>query len=178
MVFKSFDGSSNGRIRFYENTSNINTIHSFSTSWGTSFGAQSRGALNLEGYNGVTIGQWDSPDMYVTRTSGNTYIKGTLTVGSTITENSSLRYKENVETVKYGLDKVLQMRGVTYDKKNTGVKEIGVIAEEIYEVLPELVLKNEEGEIDSVSYSRITAILIEAIKEQQKQIEELKALIK
>jgi hypothetical protein len=103
---------------------------------------------------------------------------GNSTFSGTITENSSLRYKENVETIKYGLDKVLQMRGVTYDKKNTRVTEIGVIAEEIYEVLPELVLKNEEGEIDSVSYGRITAVLIEAIKEQQKQIEELKALIK
>ena len=70
------------------------------------------------------------------------------------------------------------MRGVTYNKKDNGVKEIGVIAEEIYDVLPEVVLKNEEGEIDSVSYGRITAILIEAIKEQQKQIEELKSLIK
>ena len=67
------------------------------------------------------------------------------------------------------------MRGVTYDKKDNGVTEIGVIAEEIYEVLPELVLKNEEGEIDSVSYSRITAVLIEAIKDLKKEIEDLKA---
>jgi len=109
------------------------------------------------------------------RNDGRTWIKENLTVGGTITENSSIRYKENVETIKYGLDKVLQMRGVTYDKKNTGIKEIGVIAEEIYEVLPEVVLKNEEGEIDSVSYGRITAVLIEAIKDLKKEIEELKA---
>lgn len=97
------------------------------------------------------------------------------TFSGTITENSSVRYKDNIETVKYGLDKVLQMRGVTYNKKDNGVKEIGVIAEEIYEVLPEVVLKNEEGEIDSVSYGRITAVLIEAIKDLKKEIEELKA---
>ncbi len=112
------------------------------------------------------------------RNDGRVWIKENLIVGGTLTENSSIRYKENVETIKYGLDKVLQMRGVTYDKKDNGVKEMGVIAEEIYEVLPEVVLKNEEGEIDSVSYGRITAVLIEAIKEQQKQIEELKSLIK
>ena len=100
------------------------------------------------------------------------------TFSGTITESSSLRYKENVETIKYGLDKVLQMRGVTYDKKDNGVKELGVIAEEVYDILPEVVLKNEEGEIDSVSYGRIVGVLIEAIKEQQKQIEELKSLIK
>jgi hypothetical protein len=176
LAIKYGNGSSDyGRIRFFTNNTNANTIHSFSTTWGSSFTASSRGAINVDGGTGITFGAWDSPDMYITRTSGNTYIKGTLTVGSTITENSSLRYKENVETIKYGLDKVLQMRGVTYDKKNTGVKEIGVIAEEIYEVLPEVVLKNEEGDIDSVSYSRITAVLIEAIKDLKKEIEELKA---
>jgi hypothetical protein len=100
------------------------------------------------------------------------------TFSGTITESSSLRYKENVETIKYGLDKVLQMRGVTYNKKDNGVKEIGVIAEEIYDVLPEVVLKNEEGEIDSVSYGRIVGVLIEAIKDLKKEIEELKSLIK
>jgi len=103
---------------------------------------------------------------------------GNLTIGGTFTETSSHRYKDNIETVENGLDKVLQMRGVTYIKKDTGIKELGLIAEEINEILPEAVLKNKEGEPDSVSYGRITAVLIEAIKEQQKQIEELKALIK
>ena len=100
---------------------------------------------------------------------------GTATFAGTITENSSLRYKENVETIHNGLDKVLQMRGVTYNKKDGGIKEVGVIAEEIYDVLPEVVLKNEEGEIDSVSYGRIVGVLIEAIKDLKKEIEDLKA---
>jgi hypothetical protein len=111
----------------------------------------------------------NASNRFVINSSGNSTFSGT------ITENSSLRYKENVETIKYGLDKVLQMRGVTYDKKDNGVKEMGVIAEEIYEVLPEVVLKNEEGDIDSVSYGRITAVLIEAIKDLKKEIEDLKA---
>jgi hypothetical protein len=97
------------------------------------------------------------------------------TFSGTITENSSIRYKDNIETVKYGLDKVLQMRGVTYTKKDTGLKELGLIAEELNEILPEVVLKNEEGEPDSVSYGRITAVLIEAIKDLKKEIEELKS---
>jgi hypothetical protein len=114
--------------------------------------------------------------------TGTYYFRGksvnmgsSLTVGSTITENSSIRYKDNIETVKYGLDKVLQMRGVTYTKKDTGLKELGLIAEELNEILPEVVLKNEEGEPDSVSYGRITAVLIEAIKDLKKEIEELKS---
>jgi len=127
---------------------------------------------------GMTLHAEGSNSMYLS-TNGTTAITinsaQNTTFAGTITENSSLRYKENVETIKYGLDKVLQMRGVTYDKKDNGVKEMGVIAEEVYDVLPEVVLKNEEGEIDSVSYGRITAVLIEAIKDLKKEIEELKA---
>ena len=67
------------------------------------------------------------------------------------------------------------MRGVTYSKKDTGAKEIGLIAEELNEIIPDLVNKNPEGEPDSVSYGRITAVLIEAIKELRMEIEELKA---
>jgi hypothetical protein len=120
-----------------------------------------------------TTGYGSVLNQAVLTSSSPTFVN--LTATGTITETSSLRYKENVETIKYGLDKVLQMRGVTYNKKDNGVKELGVIAEEIYEVLPEVVLKNEEGDIDSVSYSRITAVLIEAIKDLKKEIEDLKA---
>jgi hypothetical protein len=119
-----------------------------------------------------TTGYGSVLNQAVLTSSSPTFVN--LTATGTITETSSLRYKENVETIKYGLDKVLQMRGVTYDKKDNGVKEMGVIAEEIYEVLPEVVLKNEEGDIDSVSYGRITAVLIEAIKDLKKEIEDLK----
>jgi len=102
------------------------------------------------------------------------YQNGNLTIAGTITESSSIRYKTNVETIKYGLDKILQLRGVTYDKKDTGIRELGLIAEEVNEVLPDVVIKNKEGEPDSVSYGRITAILIEAIKELKQEVEDLK----
>jgi hypothetical protein len=124
---------------------------------------------NLSSNNYIIYNESGTDALTISKTNSN------ATFAGTITENSSLRYKENVETIKYGLDKVLQMRGVTYDKKDNGVKEMGVIAEEIYDVLPEVVLKNEEGDIDSVSYGRITAVLIEAIKDLKKEIEDLKA---
>jgi collagen type VII alpha len=124
---------------------------------------------NLSSNNYVIYNESGTDALTISKSNNN------VTFAGTITENSSLRYKENVETIKYGLDKVLQMRGVTYDKKDNGVKEMGVIAEEVYELLPEVVLKNEEGEIDSVSYGRITAVLIEAIKDLKKEIEDLKA---
>jgi hypothetical protein len=99
---------------------------------------------------------------------------GNLTTSGTITENSSIRYKKDIETISYGLDKVLQLRGVTYVKKENNVKEMGVIAEEIAEILPDVVLYDSEGKVDSVSYGRITAVLIEAIKDLKKEINELK----
>jgi hypothetical protein len=103
-----------------------------------------------------------------------TYNTGNMTVGGTLTENSSIRYKKEIETISYGLDKVLQMRGVTYLKKENDIKEVGVIAEEIAEILPDIVLYDSEGKPDSVSYGRITAVLIEAIKDLKKEINELK----
>jgi hypothetical protein len=150
----------------------------------TSEGTFYRGLMN--GNSRFSIGTDGSANVQI-RTGNNVGLRlgvnedaisiangGNVTFSGTITENSSIRYKENVEPIKYGLDKVLQMRGVTYNKKDNGVKEVGVIAEEIYKVLPEVVLKNEEGEPDSISYGRIVGVLIEGMKEQQKQIQELK----
>jgi hypothetical protein len=97
---------------------------------------------------------------------------GNVTVGGVLTENSSLRYKKDVETLKYGLETLLQLRGVRYVRKDNGITEIGVIAEEIEEVLPEIVLKNDEGQVDSVSYGRLSAIFIEAIKELKHELME------
>jgi hypothetical protein len=139
-----------------------------STRGGSTTAASNTVVVATDGEFYITNGLSNSTKFLVA-SNGNTTISGTFT------ENSSIRYKENVETIKYGLDKVLQMRGVTYDKKNTGVREVGVIAEEVYDVLPEVVLKNEEGEIDSVSYGRIVGVLIEAIKDLKKEIEDLKS---
>lgn len=115
-----------------------------------------------------------APIASLNSTSGNMQIAGNFTLGGTLTENSSLRYKKDIVTIEGGLDKVMRMRGVTYLKKETNIKEVGVIAEEINEILPDLVKYNTEGQIDSVSYSRITAVLIEAIKDLKQEINELK----
>jgi hypothetical protein len=106
---------------------------------------------------------------------GTTNPASKLEVNGTITESSSIRYKENIETLTSGLDKVSQMRGVSYIKKDTQTKEIGVIAEEINEILPDVVIKNNEGEVESVAYGRLTAILIEAVKELKAEIDVLKS---
>jgi len=102
--------------------------------------------------------------------SGFRNITATGTVqGAEVTATSDERLKSDIKTIDNALDKVMNMRGVSYVKQ--AEKGIGVIAQEIEKVLPEVVT---DGEYKSVAYGNIVGVLIEAIKEQQKQINELK----
>jgi Chaperone of endosialidase len=84
---------------------------------------------------------------------------------------SSRRWKTNIQTLPDALAKVEHLRGVSYDLKDSGKHEIGVIAEEVGHVVPEIVSYEANGkDARGVDYSRLTALLIEAIKQQQKQI--------
>jgi len=84
---------------------------------------------------------------------------------------SSRRWKTNIQTLPNALDKVEHLRGVSYNLKDTGKHEIGVIAEEVGAVVPEVVSYEPNGkDASGVDYSRLTALLIEAVKQQQKQI--------
>jgi hypothetical protein len=89
---------------------------------------------------------------------------------------SDINLKDNINTIENALDKVDSLRGVSFDWKESGKKSIGVIAQEVEEVVPEVVATDEEG-TKSVNYQAMVGLLIEAIKEQQKQINELKQII-
>ena len=80
--------------------------------------------------------------------------------------------KKDISTIDNAVDKVMQLRGVDYTWKQSEEKSKGVIAQELQKVLPELV--SESDDRLSVNYNGIIGVLIEAIKEQQKQIDELK----
>jgi len=84
---------------------------------------------------------------------------------------SDANYKENVATVDSALSKVDQLRGVKFDWKESGLPSYGVIAQELQEVLPELVHGNDPK---TVNYNGIVGVLIEAIKELKAEVEELK----
>lgn len=101
---------------------------------------------------------------------------GNVVVAGTLTESSSIRYKENIETISAPiLSKLNKIRPVTYNKKdNPKHIEYGIIAEELNELFPEFVNKNDKGEVESVNYSRLTVILIKAVKELQEEVEKLK----
>ena len=111
----------------------------------------------LFGFNGATKG---------TMTNG-----GNLTMTGNVTAYSDERLKTNIETLDP--KKTLQMRGVSFEKE--GVQGSGVIAQELEEVAPELVLTNDdEMGTKSVAYGNLVGYLIETIKEQQKDIDKLK----
>jgi len=94
------------------------------------------------------------------------------------TTYSSRRWKTKIKSIEGALEKVQLLRGVTFSWKENGKHDIGLIAEEVGEVIPEVVEFETNGiDAKSVDYSRLVALLIEATKEQQKTIEQLKEQI-
>ena len=125
--------------------------------WGYSGQSKSAGAMSLT-------------------TGGILTVASSITAGGDITAFSDIRVKENIEDLEGSLDKVTQLRGVSYNRIDAEERSIGVIAQEIQEVLPEVVREGQDGML-SVAYGNITAVLIEAIKEQQDIISQLEERI-
>ena len=113
-----------------------------------------------------------------------------VTVNGNVNSTSDIRYKKNIKTIEGAVDKVTALRGVTFDwdneafpedestkKPNFTERATGVIAQDVEKVLPEAVTENPETGFKNVSYGNMVGLLIEAIKEQQTQINDLKAEI-
>jgi hypothetical protein len=169
-----------GRIRFYQSDSNHQTIHAFSASWQSgTLASASSGAININGQNGVTFGGWNVPDAYIT-TGGSAWFR------YDVTAYSDSRVKENVLVIDNAIQRIKSISGVTFtrnDREDKEQRHAGVIAQEVLKVLPEVVTQDTEG-MYSVSYGNMAGLFIEAIKEQQIQIEDqaleirnLKALV-
>ncbi len=103
-------------------------------------------------------------------------VTGDIRATGAVIENSDIRVKENIKTIDNAVNKVKALRGVEYNKIDSTEKSIGVIAQEIEEVIPQVVREGDQG-MKSVAYGNITAVLINAIKEQQNQIENLESRI-
>jgi hypothetical protein len=98
---------------------------------------------------------------------------GAFIATNNITAYSDIRLKENIEVIPNALDKVQQIRGVTYTRNDTEDKDtkyVGVIAQEVLKVLPEAVMGSEDTHY-SVAYGNMVGLLIEAIKELNNKIE-------
>ena len=108
--------------------------------------------------------------LYVT---GDLYVTGIIT-STDYDSLSDKKLKTNIETFKNPIETINQIRGVTFDWKNTSRPSAGVVAQEIEKVLPQLV----HGEdTKTVNYNGLIGLLIECVKEQQKEIDELKKKI-
>ena len=98
-----------------------------------------------------------------------------LVVTGNVTAYSDINLKENIEVIPNALEKVAQIRGITYDRKDMGnsPRHAGVIAQEVEVVLPEVVTTDENG-VKSVAYGNLVGLLIEAVKELKAEVETLK----
>ena len=175
-----------------------NAIKFTTTSNGVQVSADQRlEIVNGSNWSGEQVGKIEhhSNSMYhqyntsfITRNSSGT---NTLTIDSSgngvfngnVTAYSDLRLKDNIQTIDNALDKVCKLRGVEYTRKQTGVREIGVIANEVKEVVPELVTvtdlrsdinPDELNDVHVMKYQNTVGLLIEAIKDLKAEIEELK----
>jgi hypothetical protein len=96
-----------------------------------------------------------------------------LALGKALPSPSDERLKKNIRTIENSLEKVSALRGVTFDFKENNKKQIGVIAQEVEKIIPEVVQERPDG-YKGVQYENLVALLIEAVKEQQNQINELR----
>jgi hypothetical protein len=132
-------------------------------------------------YNCIGIGTSSTSPSY------GMYVNGGIYATGNIVAYSDARKKFNIVTIDNALDKVLGLRGVYYDRiqdemynvtgTNAGKKETGVIAQEVNVVFPEVVTYDDVNDEFGVHYGNFAGLFIEAFKEQQNQIVELKAEI-
>jgi hypothetical protein len=121
----------------------------------------SSGAVNLNHYGSNKLAT----------TSSGISVTGDITASGTVTSNSDISLKTNITTITDALEKVCKLRGVEFDYIEGGTHSIGVIAQEVEEVLPELVIGDDPK---SVAYGNLTAVLIEAVKELRAEVSSLK----
>jgi len=90
-------------------------------------------------------------------------------------DTSSAIYKNNIRDSVYGLSHVMQMRSTQFEYKSSGRSDVGLIAEEVDLIIPELVGKNTENQPDSVSYDRMVSVLVKAIQELKSEFDAYKS---
>jgi hypothetical protein len=150
----------------------------------TGLGSHTLTLANL-GYTGATNANYITNNNQLTNGSGyttytsnqatntNSTVTFTTVNAGTINTTSDERAKDDITPITDALDKVQQLGGYSFTLKATDEKSSGVIAQEVQKVMPELVQEGAEGLL-SVQYGNMVGLLIEAIKEQQAQIDELK----
>jgi hypothetical protein len=144
----------------------------------TSAGSYNGSTARTVSVGGTSI---NTANTLVARDISGDFTAGTITVtnltasqtitAQEFTPTSDINLKENIYTVENALETISSLRGVSFDWKETGKGSYGVIAQELEEILPDLV---KNGEVKSVNYNGIIGVLIEAVKELSEEIKQLK----
>jgi hypothetical protein len=136
---------------------------------GTSFASTGLNQFLIRAGGGVGINT-NNPAGFALNVAGNIQCVN-------LTQTSDARYKQNIATVDKALDNILNLRGVTFDWKEDvrgrnfpDGRQVGFIAQEVEKVLPELVTTDQNG-YKSVAYANVVPILVEAMKQQQQQMQ-------
>jgi len=106
--------------------------------------------------------------------TGSIAVSGSVTATGDITAYSDARLKADVETITGALDRVRKLRGVTFSRRETGNRGVGLIAQELALIVPEAVMTHEDGLL-SVAYGNLVGVLIEAVKDLADKVERLEA---
>ena len=151
-------------VNIYGSTTNGGTM----TIRGTSAGTKATASILMT--DGVASTSTSTGTLVVT---GGIGVSGRLTA-TDIVETSSIAFKENVNPIENALDIVMQLFGVTYDRKDNKEHEAGLIAEHVYKVAPDLVSLDNDGKPYGIKYTKLGAYLVESIKTLKSEINELK----
>lgn len=101
-------------------------------------------------------------------------VSGSIKASGTVIQGSDKRLKENIEPIPFALDKVKDLRGVNYNLTGNSGLEAGFIAQEVQEVIPEVVSEDKNGYL-GINYSGVIPYLVEAVKELKEEIKDLKS---
>jgi hypothetical protein len=155
-----------GELQFKDGGTAIGTIYNSSSNLAI-YSAGSDNDLLLQGNDGGSL---------ITALSLDMSAAGAATFNNDVTAFSDNRFKEDIETIPDGLSKVCKLRGVTYTRIDAdNNKHMGVIAQEVEKVIPEVVKTDKSKEkIKSVAYGNMVGLLIEAIKDLKNEVDELK----
>ena len=189
------DGNNNGDFKWYTEDPGQYFKVAGGTGNATMYGVNSQftmhGQATVAGASTTPLYMYNDGRLYLSNTAeatslsdssvsltvkGGATVAKNLYVGGTIYESSARELKENIKPIMGALGKVLKLEGVSYNKISNGQKEIGLIADEVLKVIPEVV-SSKDGKAEALHYSRLTAVLIEAVKELTNKVESLEAQI-
>lgn len=140
---------------------------------GTSYSVQYNEDGNLAGATGLIYsGSKVGVNTAVENLTYNLEVSGSIRASAAVLSNSDERLKENIYPIDNAVSRVGQIEGVYFDWKTGGDRQVGVIAQQVEKVLPEVVSKDNNSYL-SVDYSKLVPLLIEAINEQNSNIKDL-----